>query len=346
MPPPRPTLRTLAEKLGLSIATVSESLRDSPRVAPATRARVQALATRLGYARNPLLSAVMSVVRTSRQEGLRGTIAALNWSDAPSPVLMPFHRSVFAGAEARAAELGYRLELFWMGPHGLSYRRVNQILSARQIEGVIVLPFPEARDLSEIEWSRLSAVSMDYCVSRPTLHSVLPDHHLVFYDALLRLRERGYRRPGLFMLHHRDVRLKHRFSSTYLGFMQAFMDTPSIPPLGLDPPAREPFLEWFRTHRPDVIVSHVPATVAWLESIGVRVPRDVGFVILNCTDRIAPCAGLDMRPTAMGAASVESVVAQIQRNERGPPAIPKSIMIGGAWTDGPTIRPAPAARKS
>jgi LacI family transcriptional regulator len=73
------------------------------------------------------------------------------------------------------------------------------------------------------------------------------------------------------------------------------------------------------------------------------VPKDVGFFNLNTTQEPHPSAGLDLLPRQLGAAAVESVVAQIQRSERGPPLHPKTISIEGAWVDGPTVRPAASA---
>lgn len=339
MPRNTPTLRSIAAQLGLSIATVSEALRESPRVAEETRARVLAVARKVSYRRNPLVSTVMSMVRSSRQQTLRGSIAALNFAESPDKTLIPFHQAVFEGAAQRGAELGYHLELFWIGPHGIRLRRITQILAARNIQGVMVMPFAEPRDLSELPWHEYSGVGMDYALAQPVLHTVLPDHHLTVFNALLRLKERGYRKPGLFVLNLKDRRLKYRFSSTYQGFTHAHLPDALIPPLSTDNPTREGFLAWFRQYRPDVIVSHVQASIDWLASIRVQVPRDVGFVHLNHLERLGPCAGIDMRPRGMGAAAVESVVAQIHRNERGVPAVPKTITIEGLWIEGPTIRP-------
>ncbi len=57
-----PSIREIARSLGLSHTTVSEALRDSPRVNPATRRRVQKAAKAVGYRPNPLAGALM--VRT------------------------------------------------------------------------------------------------------------------------------------------------------------------------------------------------------------------------------------------------------------------------------------------
>jgi LacI family transcriptional regulator len=46
----RPNLRTIADRLGLSITTVSRALKDGPEVKPDTVARVKAAAAEIGYA--------------------------------------------------------------------------------------------------------------------------------------------------------------------------------------------------------------------------------------------------------------------------------------------------------
>ena len=55
---PAPSLRDLARTLGLSHTTVSEALRNSPRVSAATRQRVLKAARVAGYRANPLAGAL------------------------------------------------------------------------------------------------------------------------------------------------------------------------------------------------------------------------------------------------------------------------------------------------
>lgn len=52
-PARRPTVKTLAEMTGYSIATVSKALNDSPVVTDETKARIRAAAESVGYAANP-----------------------------------------------------------------------------------------------------------------------------------------------------------------------------------------------------------------------------------------------------------------------------------------------------
>ncbi len=338
MPHP-PTLRTLASQLGLSAATVSEALRDSPKVKSETKLRVLAAARQAGYRPNPLVGSVMADLRRQQLQGSRGVIGALNSDEAANPRRARYHQAIVEGAARRAEELGFRLEQFWVGEKKLSLKRLNTVLLTRGIQGVVVMPFEESQDWSAADWSRLSAVRMDYCLSRPVLHTICPDHHGSLLRSVGCLWERGYRRIGLYVRRASEARILFKWTAAFLGFHLTIPNETQVPPLVFDSPDREQFLRWFDRHRPDVIIGHHTDVIGWLADRGLRVPDDVGFFNLNTTQDPYPAAGLDLLPRQLGAAAVESVVAQIQRTERGVPSHAKTITLEGAWVEGPTLKP-------
>jgi LacI family transcriptional regulator len=335
-----PTIRSLARRLRLSVATVSEALRDNPRVNADTRARVQRIARQVGYQVNPLLGAALSAVRRARHQQYRGTLALIDSDDENPAQYVLFHREIAVGAEARAQELGFQTELFWLGERtpALPLTRLPGVLNARGIAGAVLLPFNAARDLSAFDFSRLSAVQMDHCLVRPQLHTILPDHYISMIHALERLTQRGYRRIGLCMAERKDARIKSKWSAAFQAFFRGHARDTGIPPLITAQVTRESFLTWFKQHRPDVVVGHVQEMVEWLAEINVRVPEDAAFFNLNLTERTAPCAGLDLAPRRLGAAAVETVVAMLHRQERGVPAFPHTITLEATWVEGPTLR--------
>ncbi|MDP3070411.1 MAG: LacI family DNA-binding transcriptional regulator [Opitutaceae bacterium] len=337
MPKP-PTIRSLARRLRLSVATVSEALRDSPRVHATTRARVHRAAAVAGYQRNALLGAALSAVRQSRHHHFRGTIALIDIDEADQSLYLPFHREIALGAEARALELGFGTELFWVGHQApaMTPRRLPEILHARGIAGAVLLPFHTAQDFSEFDFSRIAAVHMDHCLIRPRLHTIMPDHYVSMMQLLARLTQRGYCRIGLCIEARKDARVKGKWSAAFRTFDQS-----GIPALVAEMLTREDFLDWFNETQPDVVVGHVQRIVDWLRESSLAVPDDVGFVNLNMTERTAPCAGLDLGPRRLGATAVETVVGMLHRQERGVPASPQTIGLEAMWIDGPTLRAAP-----
>ncbi|MEO6003489.1 MAG: LacI family DNA-binding transcriptional regulator [Opitutus sp.] len=332
------TLRTLASSLGLSAATVSEGLRNSPKVKKETRARIHEAAAAAGYVHNPLVGHVMADLRRRQLQGCRGVIAALNLREQANPLRARFQDAVLQGATRRAEELGFGLEVFWVGGKQLSPKRLNVVLHTRGIRGVFVMPFEAHQDWSEVDWPNLSAVRMDYCLSQPAMHTVCPDHHSGLMHAIDRLRSMGYCRVGLYVRHTAEKRILYKWTGALMSYHQLMTPEERVPPLLVDELDPAAFLAWFDEHRPDVIIGHHPVVIEWLARRKLQVPRDVGFFNLNTNQEPHPSAGLDLRPHQLGAAAIDSVVAQIQRSERGIPAHPKTITIEGTWVDGPTVR--------
>jgi LacI family transcriptional regulator len=335
-----PTIRSLARRLRLSVATVSEALRNSPRVNEGTRARVQRLAEKTGYEANPLLGAALSAVRRGRHRHYRGTLALIDVVDANPAQYALFHHEIAMGAEKRAQELGFQTELFWLGPEApaLPLTRLPGMLHARGVPGAVLLPFNTAKDFSAFDFSRMAVVQMDHCLIQPHLHTILPDHYISMIHSLERLTERGYRRIGLCLETRKDDRIKGKWTAAFHAFFRMKAEACEVPALIAPQINEESFDAWFQRHRPDVVVGHVQDMVAWLENQGVKVPGEVGFFNLNLTERTGPCAGLDLAPRRLGAIAVESVVAMLHRQERGIPEYPQTVTLEAAWVDGPSLR--------
>jgi LacI family transcriptional regulator len=339
---PHPTLRSLARELNLSRTTISEALRGSPRVRAETAQRIRAVAAAAGYHHNPLAGAVMSELRRSRGELFRGVLAIVNIDEPDRPAYAAsFHRELIRGATDRAGELGFKVETFVVGGHGVPVQRFDTILQSRGIQGLIILPTWGEPDLSRLDWSRYAGAYTDYIIERPPLHSVCSDHYRSMIAALRRLTALGYRRPGLFVQRHHDERLLHRWEGAFLAYQYAHPELPPVPPLVNDDITREVFIAWFRRHKPDVVLGHRSEVMAWMRTCGARIPKTHGFFCLNLLSAHTPCAGLDQQPWLLGARSAELVIAQLHRNEHGIPEHFSLTTIPARWVDGPTIRSAP-----
>lgn len=343
MPHAAPTLRSLARELGLSRTTVSDALRGSARVHPGTAERVRRAAAAAGYRRNPLAGDLMSELRRSRGAAFRGVLAEVDFHEPDRPEgAAAFHRELRAGVKERAAQLGFKVEPFSAGPHGLPLPRLGAILQSRGIRAAVILPAYEPPDLAALDWTRLTGVYADYVIHRPRLHTVCCDQFRSLLAALRELRARGFRRPGLHLLRRLDERLQYRWSAAFRAFQETLPAGARTRPLIVDAYDRAAFTAWFRREQPDVVLSHHAGSVAWMEAAGARVPGTHGFASLNLHMASRPCAGLDLQPRVLGARAAELLVAQLQRNETGIPAWPSTTMITARWTEGPTLPPPPA----
>lgn len=334
-----PSLRQLAQQLGLSHTTVSEALRDSPRVKAATRAKVLKAAKKMGYQRNPLAGALMSEMRRSRAGTFRGVLAVL---DLDGPEGRPagaarYHRELTKGATARAEELGFKADVFAIGTGGLSLERLDTILQSRGIRGIFLLPVRDIPDLTRLGWAHFSGIYSDYVIERPGLHAVCPDHYRAMLTALDHLRALGYKRPGLMLQAAHDKRLLHRWEAAYHAYQTHHDGMTRLPPLIMSDPNQTDFARWFRSVKCDVVLAHDPAVMQWMQAVGARIPETHGFCCLNVMNSDGPCAGLDLQPRQLGIRGAELLISQVLCNQVGAPDVPMNTVLPAAWVDGPTL---------
>jgi LacI family transcriptional regulator len=338
-----PTLRTLALELGVSRTTISEALRGSPRVRPATAERIRAAAAAAGYHHNPLAGAIMSELRRSRGELFRGVLAIVGVEEPDRPAYAArFYGELIRGATQRAGELGFKVEPFTIDARVLPERRLNHVLQSRGIRGVMLLPTWRDPDFMKLDWPNYAGVYLDYYIERPALRCISSDHFRSMMMALQRLHALGYRRPGVMLPRHQDERLHHRWEGAYLAFQRNHPSARPVPPLIADVIDEPTFAKWFRRHDPDVVLGHFVEAIGWMRACGARVPLTHGFFCLNLVHADEPCAGLDQSPHTIGTRAAEIVIAQLHRNERGVPASYSLTTLPSTWVDGPTLRRRPA----
>lgn len=123
-------LRSVARASGVSLATASLALRDSPLLAEATRIKVQTTAKQLGYRINPLISELMGSLRhrQRRQRITMSEIAARAGVSRAKVSLVLRHPSrgspaLAARVSAAITELGYSRDPLHAAL--LSHRRTN-----------------------------------------------------------------------------------------------------------------------------------------------------------------------------------------------------------------------------
>ena len=332
------TLRTLAKRSGSSPATVSRALSGHPHVKASVRARIEAVAREMGYARSALVASVLSQVRSARTPHFRGTLAIVHVPAPGQQALLGPQRRAIEGATQRAAALGFTLEKVRVDAKSLPAPMLGRMLAARGVAGVVVMGTHGTELLAGFPWERFAAVTFDYGMTGARQHTATIDHHWTLTEALLRLRNLGYRRIGLVLERAKDVRIVYKWSATFRSFQHQQGGIGRVPVLFL--PRLEPaqFHAWRGRHQPDLYIGHCDAVIDWLAAKRIRVPEDAGFFSLNHDERTRPCAGLDLRPKMLGAVAVDTLFAQIVRNERGLPETPQVVMFAGHWVDGPTLR--------
>ncbi len=336
-------MKTIAAQAGVTQATVSMSLADNPRIPAATRARIRAVADRLGYRPNPYVSALMRSRRQGRPRQDHPVLALINgldaergWRETPSLTV----RQMREGAIARAEQLGYRTEEFWLHRDGMSAERFSGMLHHRGIQGLLLGPLVVGAPPPALAWEHFSTVRLGVPLPSLTITSVCNDH---FFSSLQVAREcyrRGYQRPGLLLLRQHRQHFHARWDGgLHAGrhLMPKFKPTRTL--LLEDWEQLEPVARWLEREKPDVIVS--PGTdnlLHHLEKLGRRVPRDLGLASLALPERNHGCSGIWQNGRLLGATAIDAIVGLLERNERGLPEQTRVIMVEGVWNEGQTLR--------
>ncbi|HEY4299503.1 MAG TPA: LacI family DNA-binding transcriptional regulator [Candidatus Didemnitutus sp.] len=348
----RVTLADVARRARVHVTTVSLALRNHPRLPAETRRRIQALAETMGYRPDPLLRALVAYRSRvmDRQNPL--TLAYVtNWNTRWGWKKVTAHPDFFAGAQAKAEQLGYKLEHFWMHEPGLTQGRLSRMLYARGVNGLIIASHGrEMGDALQFDWEHFSAVKIDYFPHQPVLHNVTNNQCDIVRLAMQKVMAAGYRRIGFVMHRGWDHAVDHLWMAGFLCEQQHLADSDRVnahifpephpierwfnennAPVVPDLPA---FAEWFRQNRPEVVISKASFVLPLLAEMGLQVPRDVAFVDVFLEDSAGQTAGVRQNHRTVGAAAVEILAGQLQHNVFGVPEIPTTTFVEGTWFDG------------
>lgn len=325
----RITLKHIAEAAGVTVATVSMALRNSPRISAAVRGQVQTLAAKMKYHPDPLIAALAGR-RGGRRAGAEiGTIAYVTaYPDREGWRRTSFSPAVFAGACERAAQQGYRVEHFWLREPGMTARRLSEILHNRGIRGVCVAPLPEGFGHMKLRWEWFSCAAVGYSMIRPSLHRACPHQFQGMMLTLKTLRRQGYRRIGIALEKRVSRIVVHNWLAAILLFQQMH-GALAVQRYNYETPDRGQLTEWIKTHQPDAMIVTDVALLKWAREAG---GAEMELVAM---ERYSGYAGLDQRPDVVGAAVIDLITGQIQRNETGIPDDPKVTMIEGRWVENP-----------
>lgn len=347
MDKPRPTQKDIARLAKVTQATVSLALNNHPRLSREVREHVQAIAKKIGYAPDPYLAGLSAHKKQRRKPQFQATLAWLtNWpaKDGHDWRNISTFVHYFEGASQRAAELGYRLEEHDLAQPGMSPDRMEQILKARNIPGLLIAPQPEPLMRLELSLERFSSVAFGYSLVEPKLH-MATHHHFRSTEILFRqLIARGYRRPGLVVEVDNELRVERIPSAAFQSEQRDLPESDRVPVLMEARLTKTAFLRWYRQWKPDVVIALWDHVYPWMIDAGLRVPDNVGLALLSVHKQDGFFAGIWENPRLVGARALELLVDSIHRAERGVPEVPSCLLIEGTWMEGRTVR-APRPRE-
>ena len=180
------TLSTIAEDMGISTATVSLALRNSPLVAETTREKIKARASELGYVYNRRAAAL----RTSRSD-IIGVIVR--------DIINPFFAEILRSIED---ELGNTRRTFLLCNHEDDLARQSDFISTLMqfgADGVIMSPSigTTSEDIVKIEANGLPVTMVARSVEGANVPTFLGDDRTGFKLVTRYLIEMGHRNVAI-----------------------------------------------------------------------------------------------------------------------------------------------------
>src|SRR5690606_32577552 len=150
---------------------------------------------------------------------------------------------------------------------------------------------------------------------------------------------------GLFIRADWDEKVNNAYLSGLLLAHHHARPADRVPP-GLPVHGYEhEFVEWFHAHRPDVVIGIDLQVGSWIQdTLGLRIPEDVGLVNLNVDAADPWLAGIHQNDRLIGATAVDFLAGMLQRNERGIPSTPIRTLVEGVWKPAPSVRDAAPAK--
>jgi DNA-binding LacI/PurR family transcriptional regulator len=336
------TLRDIARTLNVSHVTVSLALRGSPRISTGMRTRIHQAATQMGYRRNMMATALGHQRQITRKRAVNSKIAWINFWKNPKQ-LRSFREFdlYWKGAYAAAEAHGYRLEEFACGDR-ISPSELEKLLLAQHIEGILLPPHGGGHvppGLEQIDWNKFCTVRFGHSIYNPASHVVASNYLHSGLLAVENMGRLGYRRIGYVTM----FSYAQLFRSGYCVRQSHWTKSELLPTLFLRTVAGihsnlNLLSAWLKENRPEAIITDLPKLRGMLETLGYRIPKDIGLAATSIHDGNAD-AGIDQNSEGIGVAAVDTLVALIRRNDFGIPSNCSEISIEGSWVDGSTLPP-------
>lgn len=336
-------MQDVADAAGVHRTTVSLAIRQHPSIPETTRKRILNLADSLGYRPNPMVSALMSQLRHKRSRKQHEIIAYVTTNPPDNPWRRyPSLREMFAGAQSRAAALGFAVQEFDARAEGMSGHRIRKILQTRGIRGLLLAPMPSQWGSEELDldFSQFAAASLGLSLKFPPLERVASDHYQCMRLVFARCLSLGYQRIGLVIGQEMSARLEGRWIAAHLYEQNLLPPAQRVSPLPVQDRAHwwmDPAVEeWCLRERPDVIALPLGDT-DW-RALAI-LPGAPGVVNLTLPAHDRNCAGILQNTFRLGEIGVERVVSRLLHNDLGPLDSIQTTMLHGDWVDGASLPP-------
>ncbi len=327
----RVTHRMIADKSGVSQATVSRALRNDPRISEKVRKRVQRVAAQLGHRPDPTFNRYMAEMRAMQETRKQELLAFVG---NPELKETSYALEIRRGALKRADELGFWVDELWIGESRQDFRTANRIIKARNMKGVLLLPFQNPRVRPELSWSSFAAVSTTKIHPDLRLHGVHGDVRRRFEELADHVVQAGCRRPALVSWQGPFGRGARPRDAAYFWMWRILLQGDPIPPFRMEEHEEfgPSFLAWLEQHDPDClwVCGQTMRDVIWSQ-LNRKWKQRLRVASYANVERNEHIAGIRVEYELVGRGAIDLLTAMVMRGEVGIPEEPKRVSFLGKF---------------
>lgn len=336
--PPRVTQKDIARAAGVSHAAVSLALRDHHSIPKPTRERIKELAQKMGYVPDPMLAGLAAYRMSRRPAAYKSNIAWI----ADDCGLYDKGSDCVNETSAKAKQYGYNLELISMKDLEHSASRLEKVLKAKGITGLILSPRGRCGTELRLDFSLFSAVRLGYSYTYPELHTIVNNQFKTAHTAFTKAVAAGYKRIGIILTPELDRRTGQHFLGGFRAAQQTLPMEQRTEPLYLICPdgvitasnAGGEISRWIKANHIDAVVTNGQWNLIH-DVLGFA----VGYADLDRSRDEQFVSGLDQNLDRIGITALEHLISMMNRGETGIPQEPTVICVPSRWMDGQTLPP-------
>lgn len=335
----RVTMKDIAVRVGCHQTTVSLALKNDPRISSKTKKLIEATAKKMGYVPDPALTSLVSYRQINRVKRQTEVLALI--FDVKDEVL--FHESDYFISTrdvviARAAELGYKVEVFTQGVDFCNTAMLDRVLLTRNIHAVLFGAIICDNFDYQLSWDQYSIVKISQSPIQLEVDSVMGNHFFSTRKVMRKLKEAGFKRPAMAGAIESEYNTRNLFKAGFMfGQSKHFAPENHIPYYEFDrkPNAKlnEEIYEWLKQVKPDVLISYWNNLIEPAYRITVEDGHYCRFVCTEADRYTIQCGGIVNNYRKMAQTAVELLISKMRMNERGLPESPTLILVDEKWHD-------------
>jgi LacI family transcriptional regulator len=164
----KPSLQDIAEKAGVSTATVSRALNDRDGVSPETRELILTIAREMGY--------VPSAAARSLAMSRTYTLGCITFKHPPQPV-PSYHIQIVQGIDHEAQQYGYHVITTFVDDEMMDGDIRLPLITEQRVDGLILVgPALKASFIIQLHNSQIPIVLVDNLLKQTNLDAVVCDN--------------------------------------------------------------------------------------------------------------------------------------------------------------------------